>query len=266
MRIPQTQSARKTCTSKDPLSKLLSDATIQNQTTTCPCESQVMSWCNITTFFVYVGSKVPSNSEEVATLMNFTKDEGKNQLGYLCNTSQLWVRQICHHILSPVMDDSDSRTYLPTANAFARPELLFMEIANRIDTNVYEQANTYTLFGYLNDTKLYNYSESLTYLLRDMSTQFRSNSHSSQHDFWKASQETRYTYDRDIGFGMNVSWDTYLEKCNARFCDVELRVSGINQALRAMGQVGGITTVISLALKFLIWPALRIALRFPTSK
>lgn len=264
IRIPEFQAEKKTISSKEDLPKLLCETVKDNQSITCPCKNQVMSWCEITIFHIYAAS----DGQSIDLELNYTMDQAEDRLANdICGSTDPMAVTICMHILSPLMDMADSRTYLPTANVFTRPELLYTEIATRIDTNAYEQSNSYTFLE--QDKKkagLYNYSISLIRLVRDMSFQFNKSSSSSREEFWKASNETRNTSGLNFGFGMDVNWDTYLRKCDAAFCDVEFKVSLLNRVLRAMGQVGGITTVVSLALKFLIWPGFRIVLRFPASK
>lgn len=263
IRIPKLQAEKETVSSPYDVQKVLLDAARHNETVSCPCRIQTVSWCEITSFHVYLAND--QNISLIGQTLDFTEDEGRTQIPYLCNSTE-WRTDICQHVLSAVMDMKDSRTFLPTANVFTDSSLLYTEIATRLDTNMYEQTNSYTFLKVNNDTMAdYNYSQVLVQLIRNMASQFNDSSSSSAEDYWKASEANR-SADMSFSFGMNVSWDLYLRKCNAPFCDVEFQVSVLNRFLRALAQVGGITTVISLALKFIIWPLFRIALRFPTDK
>lgn len=265
MRTPKLQAEKRTVSSAHGVQQVLLEAALRNETVSCPCQIQTVSWCEITSFHVYVASK--QNISAIGSTLNFTEDEGRTQIPFICdNPASEWRTDICQHVLSAVMNMKDSQTFLPTANVFTDSSLLYTEIATRLDTNMYEQSNSYTFLKVNNDTMdIYNYSQVLLQLIRNMATQFNDNSSSSAEDFWRVSEANRSAH-MPISFGMNVSWDLYLSKCNAPFCDVQFPVSVLNRVLRAMAQVGGITTVISLALKFIIWPSFRIALRFPTDK
>lgn len=274
VRIPEFQTEKKTFSSKHPiddLQQLLHEAEKKNQTVHCPCRAQVLSWCNMTTFHVYIGNNDEHTALPFSESLNITHNNFTNAYPDICGDDPdptNMFPSICESVLTPIMNSDDSRTFLQTANAFTTPDALYKEIKFRIDTNSYEEYNTYNYLQQMNKTIYFNYSDSMTRLLRDMARQFLVNYSSSAEDFWRASEGTHKQFPSmsTLAFGMTVSWREYLQNCYPAFCDVEFKVSILNRMLRAMGQVGGVTTVISLAVKYLVWPSLRTALQFPTYK
>lgn len=268
VRIPKLQSEKKSLPSNSTqeLVRLLGDAVKQRQNINCPCKNQVMSWCNVTTFYLLIGAA--KDSSTFTLMLNFTKDKGGAELDSMCNSTNPLKGSICQQILSPVLNIDDSRTFLQSASAFTSPELLYKQIATRIDTNAYVQSSTYYFLDVMNtnsSSEAYIYSQGLTDLVRTMQFQFLKNSSSSLEDYWKAAEPFRKKYNMRTSYGMDVSWELYLQTCKPAVCDIEYEVSPLSRVLRAASGVGGLTTVITLTLRFFIWPALTFALRFPSS-
>lgn len=139
---------------------------------------------------------------------------------------------------------------------------------NMLAANAYVKSSTYYFLDVMNtnsSSEAYIYSQGLTDLVRTMQFQFLKNSSSSLEDCWKSSEPFRKKYNMRASYGMGVSWELYLETCEPAVCEIEYEVSPLSWVLRAASGVGGLTTIITLTLRFFIWSALTFALRFPSS-
>lgn len=182
-----------------------------------------MSWCNVTTFYLLRGAA--KDSSTFTLMLDFTKDKGGAELESMCNSTNPLKGSICQQILSPVLNIDDSRTFLQSASAFTSPELLYKQIVTRIDTNAYVKSSTYYFLDVMNtnsSSEAYIYSQGLTDLVRTMQFQFlKLNSSSSLEDCWKAAEPF---HNMRASYGMDVSWELYLETCEPAVCEIDVAV------------------------------------------
>lgn len=93
--IPKLQSEKKSLPSNSTqkLVRLLNDAVTQRQSINCPCKNQVMSWCNVTTFYLLRGAA--KDSSTFTLMLDFTKDKGGAELESMCNSTNPLKGSIC---------------------------------------------------------------------------------------------------------------------------------------------------------------------------